>query len=370
MEENTTPQKAHEFFTYVALRGSFEIREFLNVNYTNISPQAQDSYGTDPRKRYLHGILQEVVKAGLRHQVESNFFLDNYKEELKSQDLLDEHIAYMILQERIDGISLYCRKLSEILIDLIGFSQSNTQEQYQHFLVVCELDRKLSIQKNFSDYYSCDNKLITSQIDVLKKQLSILSSKISNSSCWYLEKGSDFRKASVNKRLLKVLPYTESFQRLPLRDYNEAFSKTSASLHPNPLPDESAVNPKLLEMSLTRLGILFMHVIFAIGNVLESRPSGGVMERVTKLLKDNKYPEEQMKRVMVNPKVRINDAVLVLGRFLAKVTSEKESSFGYKTFSIKFLENEIEDEFIAADLFSLGPYEQFIERVGDRLIQL
>jgi hypothetical protein len=368
MEQQPSAQAIHEFFTHLALRGSREIREHLKIDY--LTSEVQKEISSDSRKLYLHGALKDLEKAALRYQAESLFLIENQNNTPKPQDLFDVHLTNVILQEKIDTIGLWCRKLSEILIDLIGFSKANIEAQYKHFLLIEEIYKTASTQRNLKDYYECKNKWIENKIKHLQKEADAEKTKTNSSFFWYL-KENPYKKISFNERLLAILPHTEGFQRLPLRDYDEAFSKMSTSLHPNNSFNESAIHLKHLELSMTRLGILFMHVVFAIKKLLDAPPLGGVLERVENLLKNNKYPEELLNKTMVQPEIKINDCVLVFGNYLAQVVSQKKSKFGYMTFSVKFLEangllqlrpENIEDEFIARDLLLLGPYEQIFKR--------
>jgi len=349
-------EQAHKFFTHTALHGCVEIRELLGISYAAGAPNVNCE--EDARKCYFHGILKELTKAGMRHKEEASLLVENSKHAVQKQDPIGEHFLDMLLQERIDVLRLHCRKLSEILIDLIGFGRSNVLKQYQHFLIVNEIDKKIRIQKNFSNYYLCDNQLIKVQIDLLKKKLHSAELKDMAAAAWYLKKENDFLKASINQGLLAVLPSVESFQRLPLRDYDEAFGKMSSSLHPQALGDGSVADIKRWEMELTRLGILFMHVVFAGGKLLGVPPAGGVIEKVTKSLKENKYPDELYNKIFVKPDIKVNDHVLVLGRFPAKVIAEKLGLSG-KTLTIKFLSGGKEDEFVAYDLFPLASKGSF-----------
>lgn len=130
----------------------------------------------------------------------------------------------------------------------------------RQLLLIEEIHKTTRTQKNLKDYYECKNKRIENKIKRLKKEVNVAKTKTNSSFFWYL-KENPHKRVSVNERLLAVLPHTGGFQRLPLRDYDEAFSKMSTSLHPNNSFDESTIYLKHLELSLTRLGILFMHVI-------------------------------------------------------------------------------------------------------------
>jgi hypothetical protein len=104
-------------------------------------------FGRIPARHLFYRVLDEVQKAGVS--------IKDWSEKLSENERKPEHTNHLIrlvTQWQQDEQSFRARKLSEILIELICFSQTNEADYYRDYLRLKELDtavRSLCDQEEF-----------------------------------------------------------------------------------------------------------------------------------------------------------------------------------------------------------------------------
>jgi len=130
-----------KYFSQICFRGANQIRKYLKMGesgYRYAAPQAHQHL----RDYYLYGVLDEIEKSGLAMLNFSDFILGGEGNSVAKTEENDR-ITRNIYSAAVDQLSLWSRKLTEILVDVISFKTLSNEEPYfRHFMLVTELKRK------------------------------------------------------------------------------------------------------------------------------------------------------------------------------------------------------------------------------------
>ncbi|NGX31969.1 MAG: hypothetical protein K1060chlam4_00007 [Candidatus Anoxychlamydiales bacterium] len=159
-------QNINEQIYELVIHASNQIRKILDID--DLSYNICVSNMTEPKKYYLHNVLNELDKATYSLMFECKILDDNKNEPPPVER--DKSLSSKIWQSRIDGLSLWQRKLVEVLVDLIGFRGANSLKYYKHYNILHEISKK---RKEFNDrreFWGCKNKTIEKQIQELENE--------------------------------------------------------------------------------------------------------------------------------------------------------------------------------------------------------
>lgn len=341
-----------KYFSQICIRGANQIRKYLKIGESGYRYAAVQAH-QNVRDYYLYGVLDELEKSGLALMNSSDFILAGEGESVNKTEE-NGRITRNIYSMSIDQLSVWSRKLTEILVDVISFKTLSNEEKYfRHFLLVSELRRKRRLYQDFKTYYACDSENIKYQLSDLENEIKVLLPSLDPSRVWYIRSRKDgtigTTLTSFEDRLKRILPYLTPDERLAVGDSYQPFSKISSNLHPTSGDVNYWVNMKSVDAHYSHTGILAAHILVAIKSILAKKPRGFVGQ-LSRIFKENKYPRNLYKRKN-KPPIRVGDFVIAYND-LAEVIAIKVSKFGQKSFRVKFLErdplpNMSEDEFPA-----------------------
>jgi hypothetical protein len=369
--------KKHKFFYGIPIRGGDLLRKRLRID----DKSYHFIWGPNtsaPRDYFLYGVLNETDKAGISMMQHADFVREskaNYDAEKHKQN---QRLSDNILQSRIDELTIWQRKMTEILIDLIGFRAANSGDYYRHYIIVHELADKRKAQKDFRTFYKCENKNLGDQIIELEQKAAQLAAKLDPTKCWYIKLNNQNQITTglmgFEGRFKTVFPIMKDVQKAVLRTYGTSFGMQSEMLHPSTI---SRGRNKPLDLDdvdshISRIGILSLHVIAAAKDLMRIHNVKGFLKEIADLAKNNEYPITLFKK-QTSPKIEVGDYVTAYND-LAQVTKVIKSTYGYKSFRVKYLETppmpEIpEDEFTAQYVHLLYSYKD-LEKGMRRTINL
>lgn len=342
----------HEMFTKNALKGVAELRKYLDPSSTNSGQIFGAEHVASPRDYVISGMVNEVEKAAISSMQTSSFILDSHASDLKSTDKEKAAVAKMIeempgldaaiFQSRIDEMTLWERKLTEELVDLVGFRRSRKGEYYRHYAMLRERERLVKIASDFREYHASENKNIKYQIDEIEGRIDKHVTSLDQSKCWYVKstdqtKKSRFEIADYRARLNSVLPWMSGNQKIMIGTSYGEYSVQSGNLHPGQvkIKDEIATM-KALDNHFMRVTMLAMEVIFAAMDARGMYNTRGWLGAIAKATKKNDYPATLLAR-MTKPNIEKGDFVIAYGD-LAEVTKVNRSKYGYRGFRVRYLE--------------------------------
>lgn len=115
----------------------------------------------------------------------------------------EELINRTILEGFINEQNLWRRRLSECLVDLICFTESNEQPYFKLFISANELSDVLYTNKDFFEFFECKtSNFEKSALDVLKIMNEVIE-KTDKSKRWFLKKSASFDKLPENPDILE-----------------------------------------------------------------------------------------------------------------------------------------------------------------------
>lgn len=342
-------EERHEMFTKIAIKSVAELRKHLDLNSTD-SGRIYPIYTPKARDYVISGMLNEVEKAAISSMLTSNFILESNAEEIaeeqkKEQDKIKAEMPELensIFQSRIDEMVLWERKLTEQLVDIIGFRHICKDDYYRHYILLREMERLEKISSDFKHYHGAKNRNIEYQLTNLRREADQMMTKLDPAKCWYVEaaaskKNARYKIASFKQRLDRVLPWMTPNQRLMAGISYESYSIQSSNLHPGQakIKDEKP-SMKTLDSHFMRVTMLSAEVVFGAMDAMSIHNKKGWLGDLAKANKSNTYPATLIAK-LTNPGIEKGDFVLAYGD-LAEVVKVNKTVFGYRSFRVKYLE--------------------------------
>ncbi|MCJ7805826.1 hypothetical protein MUP46_04275 [Patescibacteria group bacterium] len=341
-----------KYFSQICIRGANQIRKYLNTGesgYRYLSGKAHQNV----RDYYLYAILDEIEKAGLALMNCADFILGGEGDPVAKTEG-NERITRNIYSTSIDQLSLWSRKLTEILVEAISFKTiSNDELYFRHYLLVTELKRKKKLYQDFWTYHACKSGNIEFQISELEDDINTLRPSLDPAKVWYARHRRDgtigTSLTSFEDRLKNILPRLSPDQKLAIGDSYQPFSTISSNLHPSFGDVDYDINMHSVDTHYMHIGILAANILVVVKSILAKKPRGFVGQ-LSRIFKENKYPRDLYRRKS-SPSIKIGDFVIAYSE-LAEVVVVRTSKFGQKSFRVRFLEksplpNMPEDEFPA-----------------------
>ena len=297
---------------------------------------------SDARAYYFYGISDEIIKTGVAAL--------RWRELLGGPELPpadkfseDDRADRLCLESVLDEQHLWLRKLTEHLIDIIGFSKYNGQPYYRAFLAAVELDAHLSIDSDTIEFFGCNNLNNGSGIEMSVKTLEECQTVTKASTLPFLKHpisaNSKFHAGriflSIRARYKKALLLCTTEEKLILgTSYEDGFSKPSKSLHGQVRGPMRLVTWDDIRKGTSRVGLISFHILRRAHELCGIKPEG-LNEQMGRLLSSGQTnATELMKRT--NKQCLSGDLVLI-GDRLAEVTKVNKTIYGYESYGIKYL---------------------------------
>jgi hypothetical protein len=253
--------------------------------------------------------------------------------------LLELHI----FESRIDETVLWERKMTEQLVNIVGFKRVKKDDYYRHYIILCEIERLSKISADFYQYHGAKSRNIEHQIVDLKADADRIVANLAPDKCWYVNsiksnKKSRYEIASYKQRLDRVLLWMTPNQKLIIgKSYGE-YAVQSGSLHPGQSKIKDEVpSMKVLDSHFMRVTLLATEVVLTAKDAMSIYNKKGWLGNMSKAFKSNTYPAMLMAK-FAKPDVDVGDFVVAHGD-LAEVVKVNKSKFGYRGFRVKYLEN-------------------------------
>lgn len=339
--------KRAQFFFGSTLRAAINLQKSLKMDENFYSLVVGYSAG-DPKAFYLYGILDEVIKA-VTAIVRWEGFLNNSSEDQSSliaEDSLGQrdHLHRVITEAVMDEQNLWIRKLTEILSDLVLFDSTNTPIHYKLYLTCRQLEAYLGLQKDFSEFFNCENLNAQHSISDMTERIAEIGKSINLKDVWFLNNNFSLHKLgpgqvfeSLRTRYRLAATKCTDEQSIALNvSYERAHSGPSRSIHLNvggPPPEDI---PKKVESNIGYVGILCFHIIHQAIKLAGIEPEGDA-KFIQELLEDERYEASDMLKSKYKQELEIGDVVFAYGEDLGLVIEKKASSYGYTSYRVSYL---------------------------------
>jgi hypothetical protein len=296
--------------------------EKLGPDYSHFNP-------TNSRLFLLLRILVEVQKTGFAFRRWRN--IDTSPDlQLPVEQLTSIH--RLILDSCIDEQSVWQRKLSEALVLLINFSQTNTAPHYYHYILLQERIRQHSRCREYEAYFSRQSEGCQRKLQEIEQRVSEVASSIGNQpACWYVDqnRGNGLNITSFARQLSLALDHATALERTALSyTYCKGFGETSGNIHFNPLRPLHARPYDRFLLGFSVCGLLAINILKRCHELTNVTPAG-INERVLTTA-GNLVGRDPTKGAAER-----GDHVLVEGPCLGVVEEVATAKYGYEVYRVR-----------------------------------
>jgi hypothetical protein len=114
------------------VRGADELRTGLRINESSFTFMSR-AHNARGRDHYIYAVLDEIEQVAMALTLSQDSF------EERPADTPNDEIGQRLLRNTFTVVereqALHIRRLTEILVDLINFSQTNSDVYYDHYLL-------------------------------------------------------------------------------------------------------------------------------------------------------------------------------------------------------------------------------------------
>ncbi len=319
------------------IRGADEIRKKLRLSETDFRflGRAHNSRG---RRHYMYAILDEVEQAAFALK----FSHETLSE--RPENVPDDELGRRLIRNSFSVVqreqALHIRRLTEVLVDLINFSQTNSDPYYDHYLLYEELIAHQQRKYDFRRYFNCDNFNTQATIDLTMRSITYGETRLQLNRCWYLsgkdpKAGGKAKLENFMNRFDRALPLATDAERLVLGFYyGRAYREPSQSIHLNVggLPSPKSFDG--LVFGRSQIWLLAVQCLARCRPLLNIRTRKEISAQLSKAMRIGVTSELYDK--YTQPKIRKGDFVSVFDS-LCEVVAATRSQFGYKAFKLRYL---------------------------------
>lgn len=318
------------------IRGADELRKELRIDESSFTFMGR-AHNLRGRDHYIYAVLDEIEQVSMALTLSQEWFdrsLDDISNDNIGKRLLRNSFAVVEREQ-----ALHIRRLTEILIDLINFSQTNANVYYDHYLLYTELAEHKRRKQDFEQYFNCENLNTSASIDLTKRSIAEAEKKLNLADCWYLE-GKNPKPlgnssiASFKTRFDKALPLASESERSILGlYYGQAYREPSQSIHLNIGGLRSELSWEALRSRRGQIWLLAAHCLNRCRRLLNVRTRNSVGADISKAIRES---TRIINLHSTDPAIARGDFVSIFGS-LAEVVASRKSKFGYKCFKVRFL---------------------------------
>ena len=357
-----------EFWARALIRAGEDLRAVLHVDESGFRFVAGTAHGA-ARDYFLYATLDEVEKVGIAVMG---------WDELIGQELIDPEDATtrVILERSLNEQAFWTRKMIEVLIDLVNFSQTNEDVYYRHLLLLRDLRRHVSIQHDLTTFYGAPSRNVEWSINWVFEQIRELEqNEIDFARVWYARQAlpaiptrPDGLLTSVRARLQAALPLMHPHEKLTAGlSYARAYGQTSEDIHFRPQATLHDINSDAVARGIDRVAVDGTTVIKRIQELVGEVPAG-IDEQLRDSFEQNAFPAQVLARRTAG-RAAVGEFVLA-GGDLSEVLEVRQSPFGYEVYRVAFLAERplpgIDDDWMLAEhVERFYTEETFLEKMRE-----
>ncbi|HEY1576494.1 MAG TPA: hypothetical protein VGF82_05400 [Terracidiphilus sp.] len=340
------------FYCGIAFKAAVELRTALKIDEATFR-KIDLSAWPDPRPAFIYRVLDEIQKAGL--------CITEWYDKVKDDSTPDasDHEIRLNHQWLLDEQNFRARKLTEVLVDLICFSDTNEPEYYRDYLRLHELNATVNVLKDQDKFYGFRRRNYEYGVGLKARSIVAGEAKLDVRKRWYLKeppglfqdgwktRGVDFR--SFRQKYIHSLGLAVSSEVAMLgKSYMLTYGRMSSDIHFTP-QEIWKFNPKAVEVGFINVGMLCFEILIRCQRLLDIVPDG-LNANLRKIHDENTGPAEivaDLKR----EKAKVGDLVRTKERYICEVMQISRSKLGYVSYLLRYLEHppipEIKEDWFA-----------------------
>ncbi len=328
-----------QFLVDICIKGSEDLIKILNID--------EDQYNlvhhrmvAKSRNYFLYAAMNEVERSGMS-LLRTDEFMDG--KEILVTDRQTRNILQVVKEEQ----SLWIRRMTELLTELILFSKTNENSYYRHYMLVKELKSLKDIIKNAKVAYGCEIQNYKRQLENITQEIIDLeASKVDIQKCWYLAtsgkkgrvSGVKGKLSTLDERINGAFELASPDQVIALgTSFEEGYGNLSSAMHFNPTAgNRHDISSQAIQVNISGIGILAANIIIQARFLLKDRRrKKGFAVFITKIFKASNEAQIALDR-HTKPDIKKGDFVDAQGE-LAEVTKIMKGKYGFRSFHLKFL---------------------------------
>jgi len=338
----------HLFYCTIAFKAASDLRTALKIDevgFHKIAPSAWQ----DPRPAFIYRVLDEIQKAGL--------CINEWFNKLNDDSTPDpaDHETRLTHQWLLDEQSFRARKLSEVLVDLICFADTNEPEYYRDYLRFHELNAAVHVLKDQDEFYGFRRRNGEYTVDLMARSIVAGEAKLDVSKRWYLAepfqekkwKKRGVRFSSFRRRYIHSLKLALPSELTVLgKSYLLAYGRMSSDIHFTP-QEIWKFNPDAVQVGFTHVGMLCLAILTRCQDLLGIVPEGSNTE-IRKI--HSETTSSEIVADLKQKKAEVGDFVWSAG-YICEVMQIGQSEFEYVHYLLRYLEHppipEIKEDWFA-----------------------
>ena len=365
-------KKFWKFLANGAIHAPKDLRPHLKIDEANFRFISAPAHA-HVRDFFLYRVLDEVQKGGIS-LLRWEEFIESSEDFTKTNK--QEQIQRITWESVVDEQKSRRRKLLEVLVELICFSASDSEDYYRHYFLLKELQEYVESQKDRNDFFGFTSRNADYAIKFIAQQIQDLESKGLNlKNCWYLEKQKPFilkpqhtkvEFSSYRKRFQFAIAHGTTNEKSVLgASYGHVYSTASRDIHFSALDSSSNFEPTEFIGELEHCGLL-THAILLRCQIFVGLIPDGWNKEIHALHHDpgNKSAEIVTKATVGD--LEKGDFVFAEGD-LGEVQEVKVAPTGYKSILVNYIAKRPIQE-IESDWFAPSQIQLIIRK--DKLLAL
>lgn len=328
-------------FTSLILKGSDSLRKRLKIDYSTYR-FIHEPNSPNPKDHYLFGVLSEIEKATMALMQTNEFINDSRKTDPpdpSEKDDEQQRIYDNVIQSKVDELSMWQRKMTELIVELQSFATTNKQEYYRHFLAINHLQQIHRTQDDLLEYYNAKNENYKFQETELIQQINHIATTLDPKRVWCVKtKDGQIKRqpSTFEERFRWAFKRMKPPLRALLRTGNLSYGGQSKNIHAGSSADVRNVSLNTIEAHAGRVATLAIHVVVMVKDLMHIHNVKGALRICAAVVKKNDYPIQLHQR-RTRLDARVGDYVAVNGHLAQVVKVNISQEYRYKSFRIRYL---------------------------------
>ena len=180
-------------------------------------------------KLCVKSLIMDDIDEGDIRTLDCQFYDNKRSEEKSKTDYWHTESAFLSLL--VDEWSIISRKLTEMFVDLIGFSDADSDYYYLHHSILIGLAQLRDRIKDAEKSYVVDSKLDKQLYKVMESRADDLAQHLDVEKVWYTKLGNNKRLLPFSEKFLLVSKIMTDDQRFILKSPRGAMYHANLHLH-------------------------------------------------------------------------------------------------------------------------------------------
>jgi hypothetical protein len=242
-----------------------------------------------------------------------------------------------------DEMSLWHRKMIEVLADLVGFSATPDQPYFRDYLLLVQLDGVVGAQRDQEEFYGSESANYRVQIDELCGEIATLESgSLDPGRAWYRYRRVPLDRehlspgrvlSSFRKRLQHAMPLATATEQGALGySYGSGFGRASRGIHARPGLPELLPGADDLRSDLLVAVVIGINLLVRCQETVGEIPTGAN----AKLRRSLEHSDPALGKTFLKGRAAVGDLVVVADK-VGQVIEVRSGEYGYESYLVRYL---------------------------------